>query len=274
MVKTKKKAPPEFEIILGDCINELCNRAKANAALAICDPPYNFGMDYDACDDSKSVEAYRRWTRNWLAAVAEATHRHGAIWIFTPDEWVADIEMISRDLKLHKRRHVVWGFGFGVACQKNFSRSHCHLLYLTRTKTKYTFNDTAIRVPSDRQLIYGDKRANTGGKLPNATWLLTRQQIDAAVPADSGLWYVSRICGTFKERKRHSPNQIPVPIMERIILSTSNHNDLVLDPFAGTGSAGVAAVRNGRRYLGYDISDTCVKQSRARIESEAVCGPS
>ncbi len=93
-------------------------------------------------------------------------------------------------------------------------------------------------------------------------------QIEQAIPADSDTWAISRICGTYKERKAHSPNQIPIAIMERIVLSTSNSNELVLDPFMGTGSAGIACMRHNRQYLGYDISRTCVEQATQAV-SEA-----
>lgn len=264
MVKKKKTADIRIEV--GDAVKKLNESPSGLVNLIITDPPYNTGMPYDAYDDNKPYAEYMTWTKKWLAAVQRVLHKHGALWIFSPDEWVSEIDMMARhDFKLHKRRHIVWTFTFGVACQKNFSRSHCHLLYFTKNKSKYTFNADAIRVPSARQLVYKDKRANSPGKLPDSTWMLLREQLEPCMTPDKDTWLVSRICGTFHERKKHSPNQIPVQLMERIVLSTSNPGDLVLDPFGGSFSSGVASVRHGRNFIGFDISRKCVEFGRQRV---------
>jgi site-specific DNA-methyltransferase (adenine-specific) len=234
--------------------------------LAVCDPPYNFGQEYDACDDSKSYSEYVAWTREWLTLSVECLHKHGSLWVFAPDEWVSEVDMLCRrKLKLFKRRHVVWAFTFGQKAQNNFTRSHTHILYFTKAKTKFTFNGDQLKVPSARQHVYKDARAKKGGKLPDATWMLLKDQLAPYMTPDKNTWLVSRICGTFHERKNHSPNQIPVPIMERIVLACSNPGDWVLDPFAGTGASGVACKMHNRNWLGYDLSSTCVKECNRRI---------
>jgi len=59
---------------------------------------------------------------------------------------------------------------------------------------------------------------------------------------------------------------MPVPILERIVLACSNPGDLVVDPFSGTGTTGEACIRHGRNYLGFEISEQCVRSSRARFK--------
>lgn len=256
-------------VVAGDCVAGMRGCAEGVAALIIADPPYNIGMAYDAYEDNKSYDDYLAWTGEWMAAAVHALHKHGAMWIFVPDSWVSEIDLLARrKFKLYKRRQVVWCYTFGQASQKNFSASHCHLLYLTRAKTKFTFNADAIRVPSARQLVYKDRRQNPSGKLPDDTWMLLREQLEPYMTPDRDTWLESRICGTYNERRDHSPNQIPIPIMERIVLSTSNPGDAVIDPFAGTGSAGVACVRHGRHYLGYDISKKCTREIGGRLAEE------
>ncbi|MCI0422277.1 MAG: site-specific DNA-methyltransferase [Acidobacteria bacterium] len=251
----------------GDCVEKMAALNPGIIDLALCDPPYNLGMDYDAYDDNRDHEEYLRWTRSWLAEVTRALHKHGTLWIFCPDEWVSEIDLLARrKFQFYKRRHVIWAFTFGQANQKNFSRSHAHILYLTKTKTRFTFNDAVLRVPSARQLVYKDKRQNPAGKLPDDTWMLLREQLEPYLTPDKDTWLESRICGTFRERRKHSPNQIPVPLMERLVLATSNPGDLVLDPFCGTGSSGVACAKRGRNYLAFDLSKECVRQSRQRIQ--------
>lgn len=264
----KKRKLGEYTAERGDCVEKMWLLAKGEAGLVVCDPPYNQGMLYDSITDNLEHNAYLAWTAEWLAAAVHALNRHGSLWIFVPDEWVSELDLMAkRKFGLHKRRQIVWSFTFGQASQKNFSKSHCHVLYYTKAKTKFTFNADAIRVPSARQLVYKDKRQNEAGKLPDATWMLLREQLEPFMTPDTDTWLESRICGTFKERKNHSPNQIPIPLYERIVLATSNRGDLVLDPFAGTGGCGVACLPHGRNYLAYDLSKECIRQIKSRLNA-------
>lgn len=263
----QKKALCRQRAVVADCVQAL-SRLDRPAQLIIADPPYNFGQPYDAYDDNRAHEEYMAWTRQWVGAATEALDRHGAMWIFSPAEWVSEIDVLCRhDFRLYKRRHVIWCFTFGQAAQRNFTRSNCHLLYLTKTKTKFVFNEDVIRVPSARQLVYNDRRAVKGGKMPDDTWMLLREQLEPHMTPDRDTWLQSRVCGTFKERQKHSPNQLPVPLMERIVLTCSEPDALVVDPFCGTGSSGVACAMHGRDWLGFDVSTQCVRQSQKRIDA-------
>jgi DNA modification methylase len=265
-VKIRKKTPRQPQTAYeGDAV-ALARKAGKDYHLVIADPPYNFGQPYEAYVDNKSYEEYMAWTREWLHVVVSVLDKNGTLWVFAPDEWVSEIDMMCRhELKLYKRNHVIWAFTFGQKAQRRFTRAHCHILYFTKTKTQFTFNEDAVKVPSARQLVYNDKRAVAGGKPPDDVWMLLRAQLEPYMTPDKDTWLVSRVCGTFREREKHSPNQIPVPVMERIVVSTSNPGDAVLDPFCGTGASGVACARNGRDWLGYDVSKTCVEQSNRRI---------
>ncbi|MEW6619589.1 MAG: site-specific DNA-methyltransferase [bacterium] len=92
------------------------------------------------------------------------------------------------------------------------------------------------RIPSARQLIYKDRRANPLGKIPD------------------DVWQFSRICGTFKERIGEHPCQMPEDLLELIIKTSSNEGDLVLDPFGGTGTTAAVAKRLKRNYITMEIS--------------------
>lgn len=266
--KPKPTASATQQVVHADCVGQCEKLAGGSVHLAIADPPYNQGQPYDAYEDSKPYDEYLDWTRRWLGAVRRVLHRHGALWVFAPDEWVSEIDLMARkEFKFYKRNHVVWYFTFGQAQQGKFTRSHCHLLWLTATKTRFTFNPEGLRVPSARQAVYGDKRASPNGKLPDDTWVLHKAHLEPCFSPDMDTWLGSRVCGTFKAREKCSPNQIPVPIMERVVLAASNPGDLVLDPFCGTGSSGIACKLHGRNYLGLDVSKVCVKRAAGRILS-------
>ena len=251
----------------GDCVKMLA-ALPYRPHLIVCDPPYNQGASYDSYKDNKSHNEYMDWTRKWVGAAASVLDVRGAMWIFVPDEWVSEIDVLAkRECKLHKRQHVIWAFTFGQRCSKKFSRSHCHLLHFTKMKSQFTFNTASLKVPSARELVYGDKRAMKGGKLPDDTWMLLENQLKPHMGKDKDTWLESRICGTFKERKKYSPNQIPVQIMERIVLACSNPGDRVIDPFAGTAASGVACALHGRNWEGFDLSQTCVTEGNKRIKA-------
>lgn len=249
----------------GDCV-KLALELPYKPKLIIADPPYNQGMPYEAYKDNKSYDQYMKWTKEWMWAASKAVDKHGSIAVFAPDEWVTEIDMLARhNLKLHRQRWIVWAFTFGQKAQKSFTRSHCHILWFSKAKTKYTFNLDAVKVPSARQLVYKDKRAAAGGKPPDDTWMLLKDQMEPYMTPDRDVWMVSRICGNFKERKAHSPNQIPLPIMDRLVKTLSNPGDRVLDLFCGTGSSGIVCKSLGRNWEGLDVSATCVEEANKQL---------
>lgn len=259
--------PNPCRLVRGDCTPLLAG-LKGQARLVVADPPYDFGQPYDAYSDNLGHDAYMAFTRGWLGAAVEALHPHGAIWVFAPDEWDAEIRvMAKREFKLVERRKVVWAFTFGQAARKNFTRSHCNIIYFTKAKTRFTFNEAELRVPSARQLVYKDRRANPAGKLPDDVWMLLEDQLAPHMTPDRDVWLVSRVCGTFGERKPHSPNQIPEAVVSRIVRACSNPGDLVVSPFLGSGTDAKVCADLGRPFWGCDLSERCVRESAARVAS-------
>ncbi len=242
------------------------------AQLIFADPPFNIGWDYDVYDDRRETDDYLQWCQEWLLAVDDALHKHGTFWLAIGDEFVSELDCLVKSVGLRKRGHVVWTYTFGMSGRRNFARSHVHLLYYTKTKTKFTFNDGPdIRVPSARQVIYNDKRAVSSGKIPDDTWILYPAELQKSLPDGSlDTWLESRICGTFKERQPGARNQMPLKVLDRIIRSTSNPGDLVIDPFGGTFTTAAAAIAAGRNFAGCDISANCVASGKNRIK-ELTC---
>ena len=148
---------------------------------------------------------------------------------------------------------MIWYYTFGVNCTKKFSRSHAHLFHFVKDAKRFTFNamDPAVRVPSARQLVYADGRANPDGRLPDDTWILRPQDLPEGFQPDEDTWYFRRVCGTFKERAGWHGCQMPEQLLGRIIRVSSNPGDLVLDPFAGSGTTLVVAKKLGRQWIGF-----------------------
>jgi len=160
-----------------------------------------------------------------------------------------------------------------VNCTKKFSRSHTHLFHFVKDPKSFTFNGDPIRVKSARQLVYADARAHPNGKLPDDTWILRPQDSPEGFRPDQDTWYFPRVCGTFKERAGWHGCQMPERLLKRIIEVSSNPGDLVLDPFAGSGTTLVVAKKLGRRWIGFELSENYVAKTRARLKTAVVGSP-
>lgn len=264
-------------IYQGDCIKLLTEMDAESVHLAFADPPFNIGYDYDVYDDKQDYEKYLAWSKDWMSAVCRVLKPTGAFWIAIGDEYAAEIKMIAQgELGLTCRSWVIWYYTFGVHCTKKFTRSHAHLFHFVRHAKKFTFNDGAVRVPSARQLVYADKRANPKGRVPDDTWiirpaahdswLLRPQDLPEGFSADSDTWYYSRVAGTFKERMGFHGCQMPEQLLGRIIQACSNPGEVVLDPFAGSGTTLAVAKKLGRTYLGTELSAEYADQASRRID--------
>ena len=263
----------ENTIIHGDCIGLLKEQLELRggepfADLVFADPPFNIGYEYDKYDDKLSCEKYIEWSRQWISVCKDILTDQGSIWIAIGDEYAAELKVILKDLGLNFRNWIIWYYTFGQNTKKKFSRSHTHILYYTKDPKNFIFNDMDIRVPSARQTKYNDKRADSRGRVPDDTWILRPQEVEAFTE-DEDTWHFPRVCGTFKERQGFHGCQMPEKLLERIILTASNPDSLVVDPFSGSGTTAAVASKLKRRYLSFDISETYVKLGNERLEKIA-----
>jgi site-specific DNA-methyltransferase (adenine-specific) len=260
--------PAPNTIHQGDCIARLGELPAGSIDLAFADPPFNIGYEYDVYRDRQEYRNYLDWTRRWMAAVCHALKPAGTFWVAIGDEYAAEIKVIAQDdLGLTCRSWVIWYYTFGVNCTRKFSRSHAHLLHFVKDPRKFTFNDRAIRVPSARQLVYADGRAHPNGRLPDDTWILRPQDVPEGFRADHDTWYFPRVAGTFKERAGFHGCQMPEQLLGRVIRCSSNEREVVLDPFAGSGTTLAVAKKLGRRWIGFELSPEYARQAAARIDS-------
>ncbi|GAA4431356.1 site-specific DNA-methyltransferase [Bremerella cremea] len=262
---------PATGLTTGDCIAEMKKLPDGCIDLAFADPPFNIGYKYDVYDDRRSVDEYLDWSEAWMAEVQRVLKPTGAFWLAIGDEFAAELKVLAtRTLGLHCRNWVVWYYTFGVHCKSKFTRSHAHIFYFTKDAKKFTFNDEPIRVPSARMLVYGDKRANPKGRVPDDTWILRPQDVPESFSSEEDTWYFPRVAGTFKERAGFHGCQMPEQLLGRIIKSCSNEGEIVMDPFAGSGSTLVTAKKLGRQFLGYELSEEYSRQIGQRLEKTSV----
>ena len=234
-------------IICGDCIETLDKIDQSFADLIFADPPFNIGYKYDKYHDKVERNNYIEWTKDWMTACKKVLKHHGSFYIAIGDDYAANVKVIADGLGLTMRNWIIWHYTFGQQTKDKFARSHTHIFYFVNDSKNFTFNDYAVRVPSDRQLIYADKRANPAGKIPD------------------DVWDDSRVCGTFKERTGWHPCQMPEQLLMRIVAASSNAGDCVLDPFSGSGTTAAAASKLRRNYVGIEISADYVKKAKQRL---------
>ncbi|MBC8378674.1 MAG: site-specific DNA-methyltransferase [Planctomycetes bacterium] len=236
------------QIICGDCIELLGGVKEPFADLVFADPPFNIGYQYDQYKDTLKKDKYIHWTRDWMGACVNILKSTGSFYVAIGDDYAAHVRIIGEELGLACRNWIIWHYTFGQQTKNKFARAHTHLFYFVKDAKQFTFNEHAVRLPSDRQLIYNDKRANAAGKMPDDVWNS-----------------YSRVCGTFKERQGWHPCQMPELLLARIIATSSNVGDLILDPFSGSGTTAAAAMQLGRDYCGIDVSDNYVENTKKRL---------
>lgn len=258
----------------GDCLELLAAVPSGSVHLAFADPPFNIGYEYDSYDDRRSADEYLAWSRRWMEGVTRALRPDGSFWLAIGDEYAAELKVLAtRELGLTCRSWVVWYYTFGVNCKQKFSRSHAHIFHFVRDPEAFTFNSEAIRVPSARELVYGDKRANPQGRLPDDTWILRPQDLPDGFSTTEDTWYFPRVCGTFKERSGWHGCQMPEQLLGRIIRVSSLPGETVLDPFAGSGTTLAVAKKLDRRFLGMELSETYAERVSARLAGIVVGDP-
>ncbi len=253
----------------GDCIKGLKKLPDASVQLAFADPPFNIGYEYDEYDDRLESEKYLEWSRKWMEQIHRVLEPTGSFWLAIGDEYAAELKIEAQKLGFHTRNWVVWYYTFGVHCKSKFTRSHAHLFYFVKDPKTFTFNAQAVAVPSARQLVYGDSRANPNGRTPDDTWILRPQDCEG-FSSEEDTWYFPRVAGTFKERAGFHGCQMPEQLLGRIIRACSNEDDIVIDPFSGSSTTVTVAKKLGRRFLAYELSKEYAKLGRKRLAAAEV----
>lgn len=235
--------------------------------LVVSSPPYNIGKSYET---RKELDKYLEWQERIIDEIVPRLKRGGSLcwqvgnYVHDNQIFPLDIEFapIFKKHKLQMRNRIVWKFGHGLHTQKRFSGRYEVVLWYTNTQSKkdpYTFNLDAVRVPAK----YPGKKHFKGPKAGQFSGNPLGKN-----PED--VWDIPNVKSNHVEKTDH-PCQYPVGLIERLVLALTNPGDLVFDPFAGVGSAGVAAALHGRRFWGCELIADYAKIGKQRIQ-EALDG--
>jgi site-specific DNA-methyltransferase (adenine-specific) len=247
---------PPTSLIVGDCRDILPRLPERGSVdLVFADPPFNRGVRYDHWSDGMPREAYERFTFDWMDACIESLSRRGSMWINVPDEIAAEVVLHGRRRGMHLLEWCIWHFRFGPNRRTGFIESKTHALCLARDPIRRIWNPHAVMEPSDRSLVYGDKRtrarkAGTASRVPMDVWYGP---------------YWGRIHGKSLERRPSHRNQLPEAYLERVILACSDPGSLILDPFCGSGTTSTVARAYGRPSVSIEVSPTSARNAWKRI---------
>ena len=256
MIKTTEKTLPLNTILSGDCI-DVMNSLPANSVdLVFADPPYNLQLrgDLHRPDNSKvdavnndwdkfsSFAVYDKFSRDWLAAARRILKPNGAIWVIGSYHNIFRVGVALQDAGFWILNDVIWRKSNPMPNfrGKRFTNAHETMIWAGKSdSSKYTFNYEAL------------KELNEGIQM-RSDWVL---------PICNG----GERLKNEKGEKAH-PTQKPESLLHRVLLASTNPEDVVLDPFFGTGTTGAVAKKLGRNFIGIEREEAYRKVAQKRID--------
>lgn len=242
----------------GDNVQVMRSLPAGSARIVFADPPYNNGWQYraDPVKDRLPDEEYLQSCRPWMRECARLLADDGSLFVLIDDRYTDHFGILLRSMGLVRRPTIIcWEtFANYNSDETSLSKNARYLHWYTKTD-RPLINTIESRISSVRQEKYNDPRAAEHGRLPPNVWPFVRitSRDDERCP-----WL----------SEKGNPPQLPRALPERCILLASNPGDLVIDPFNGNGITGIAAILNGRRYIGIDRDKKGLEQARWWIEHQ------
>jgi site-specific DNA-methyltransferase (adenine-specific) len=231
-----------IEILQGEAIEKLKEFENESVDLIIADPPYNLNKNYGNKSDSKSFYEYIEFTKDWTKEATRILKPTGTIYVFMGFRFISYLyQVLENDCSLHFNNWICWFYTQGIGKKKGFSPRHDDILMFTKSKD-FTFNLDDVRVPQKYYRSINNMRG--------------------ANPGD--VWEFSHIHYCQENRQNH-PTQKPEGLMERMVLASSNENDLVVDPFAGSGTTLRVCQQLNRNCLGVELNQDYVNMIESRL---------
>ncbi len=248
-----------FELINGNALAALADIQSESIDFVFADPPYFLSNDGFTVHSGKSVsvnkgnwdkssgfEADLEFHRNWIAECLRVLKPHGSIAISGTYHSIFQCGFVLQENGCRIINDLTWfkPNGSPALAGRNFTASHETIIWASKSKNaKHTFNYALSKSWNSPQ----DKLLNPGKQMRSVWSIPTTPQRE-------------------KTFGKH-PTQKPLELLMRLIALCTKQGDLVLDPFVGSGTTGVAAVTLGRKFIGIDLSDEHIQLARRRIEA-------
>ncbi|MBI4297972.1 MAG: site-specific DNA-methyltransferase [Chloroflexi bacterium] len=257
-----------IRLVKGDSI-EILNQAKENSVdMIFADPPYFLSNGGITCyagrmvsvnkgewDKSKGVRETHEFNVKWLAACKRVLKPNGTIWVSGTTHIIYSIGFAMQELEFKILNDIIWykrNAPPNLSC-RYFTHSTETVLWAAKTKASKHYFDYDLM-----------KKVNQGKQMRNL-WEFTEAELSQP---PRNVWEISSPPAVEKTFGKH-PTQKPVELLKRIILASTQEGDLVVDPFCGSSTTGVAAVLLKRRYVGIDLEDEYLELSKQRLQEAA-----
>ena len=221
--------------------------------LVITDPPFAINFKATKANYNRTAsrviqgyneilpENYYDFSFNWMSEVFRILKESGSMYVFSGWNNLKDILSALDDVGFTTVNHIIWKYQFGVVTKKKYVTSHYHCLYVCKNDKKKKF--------------YPFSRFKKDSKTDNGRSLHYKDKED--------VWEIKREYWTGREK---TPTKLPADLIKKILLYSSRKNDLVLDPFLGSGQVAVVSKMLGREYYGFEIVKEYYNFAKKRLE--------
>jgi site-specific DNA-methyltransferase (adenine-specific)/adenine-specific DNA-methyltransferase len=225
------------------------------ASLIIADPPYNLNKDFGIWKEHEHRERWLPWCREWIKLCARLLRPGGNIFIYGIHRHLCWLQCYLYEIGLSYRRQIIWYYENGFAGYTKTLAAHYEPILWFSKGEDFTYFPIREPYKSVERLRYSIKK---NGKI----W---RPNPNGRLAGD--VWRFPTLAGRrFRDEKVNHPTQKPLSISNRIVTHFSDAGDLIIVPFAGSGSECLAAATNGRRFIGFEINAKYIEVAIRRIE--------
>jgi len=242
------------KIIRGDCLEVMGKIPDNSIDITFADPPFNLGKKYNGYKDNKDFNEYLNWCERWIREMVRITKPTGSIFVHNIPKWLTYYATFLNEIAYFKH-WIAWDAPSGPM-GKSLQPEHYGILYYAKDLKKNKFYE--IRYPHKRCRKCDYLLKDYGGK---------KAGLHPFGPLISDVWTDIHRIKHNKYRDEH-PCQLPIHLLERIILMSTDENDIVLDPFIGTGTTAIAAKRLNRRFIGIDIDEKYVNITNNKLQKD------
>lgn len=229
------------KIIKGDCLELLKLIPDSSVDMTFADPPFNLKKKYNGYKDSLEFQQYIKWSGEWIREMVRITKPTGSIFVHNIPKWLSFfVNLLNENANF---KHWIAWYAPTSPMGKSLQPAHYGILFYVKDLKMAKIYE--IRMPHERERKSDYLKKDYGGK---------KAGLHPFGPLVSDVWTDIHRIKHNKYRDDH-PCQLPVPLLERLILMTTDEGDIVLDPFVGTGTTAIAAKKLGRKYIGVDLDD-------------------
>lgn len=236
-----------------DCLTLMQRMPAASVDMVFADPPFNLKKKYMSYKDNLPFRKYMNWTETWIKESLRILKPSGSLFVYNIPRLLTYTAGILDELA-HFRHWIAWN-SHGRPLGKTMQPAHYGILFYSKSR-EVKFYD--VRAPHPKCRKCQTYLKDYGGKEH------LRHKFGYQI---SDVWNdIHRVRHNVRRIDSH-PCQLPVPLIERMILMTTDEGDMVFEPFAGSGTGAVAAKQMGRSYIGAEIDSAYCEASRQKFHA-------